>query len=176
MFTVYSPCTHSLVFALPRLCRWAQCLLWVPSWLHLIRTASPETVTRRLEAWDNQLASQGKRGAGMVDSIFTVRQRQALIAHSVATVLRSIRDSTARPSTAVLRCRCTKGCRVFFPGYCSASSQAFKSPLPASIVFSWSISRQWEWGLCRGDIGQRDPAATFEESRHGLSTQALASV
>lgn len=144
MFTVYSPCTHSLVFAVPWLCRWAQSLLWVPSWLHLIRTASPETVTRRLEAWDNQLASQGKRGAGMVDSISTVRQRRALIAHSVDSVLRSIQDFTVRPSTAVLRCRCTTGCRVFSPGYCSASSQASKSPQAASIVFFWPISPQWE--------------------------------
>lgn len=78
----------------------------------------------------------------MVDSISTVRQRQALIAHSVASVLRSIQDFTARPSTAVLRCRGTKGCRVFPPGYCSASSQASKSPPAASIVFCWSISPQ----------------------------------
>lgn len=72
-----------------------------------IHTASSETVARRLEAWDNQLASYNKRVSGMVDSISTVRPRQSLIAQSVHSVLVGIQAARlSLPEGSLRRLRC----------------------------------------------------------------------
>jgi len=76
-----------------------------------IHTTSPETVIHRLETWDNQLASQAKRDAGLAGGISTGRPPSSLIAQSVHSVLNSIMDVSERGKSLALH----QGMRSVFP-------------------------------------------------------------
>lgn len=68
----------------------------------LVHTASPETVTHRLETWDNNLAKQGKRDAGMADSISTGRAPVLADSRGAHLVLASIMVFTRNEVACVI--------------------------------------------------------------------------